>query len=135
MKRTALARRTPLTRKTPLRPRSRTKKYARRDRDHDYMRFIRWCSCALKDAKDATCNGHTEADHQGVRPLGQKAPDTTCVPMCVRHHRHRTDLVGYFKGWDAARMRAWCDQKIHFYQNLYKNLLQLRQTPWRRKVA
>lgn len=136
----SLTRKTPLRRKTRLRSYSKTKKYARRERDRDYMNFIRWCDCILKDVKDASsCHRKMEADHAGERGgginatagKGEKAPDRTCIPMCKTHHGERTDYHGYFKGWDGDRMRAWCDEKIHFYQTLYKNLLGLKQTPWR----
>lgn len=150
MKRTALTRRmpirrsrSPLKRKTPLRPRSKTSSHARRPRHLDFMDFVRWCECALDGAAGADpCYGRMEADHVGKRggatdaePALRRGSDTKTIPMCHRHHGQRTDYRGYFKGWDADRMRAWCDEKIAFYQNLYKNLLQLRQTPWRRKVA
>lgn len=144
MKRTPLARRTPLKRKKPLRQRSLTSKHARRPRDKDFMDFIHWCECALKDAKDAgPCASRIEADHVGARggapdagPALRRTNDTTCIPMCGPggHHHQRTNYRGYFKGWNADRMRAWCDEKMRFYRNLYANLLRLRQTPWRRKV-
>lgn len=109
----------------------------------DFMDFVRWCRCALEGAEGADpCNGRMEADHVGKRggapdaaPALRRTNDTTTIPMCQRHHGQRTDYRGYFKGWSGERMRSWCDEKIHFYQNLYKNLTQLRQTPWRRKIA
>ena len=33
----------------------------------------------------------SEPDHMGARGYGQKAPDSTCVPMCRVCHRARTD--------------------------------------------
>lgn len=118
-----------------MRQRSKTSKYARRLRHPDYMAFIRWCDCVLKEIAGAgECWGRTEADHAGDRPLSQKADDRTCIPACRMHHRDRTDYRGFYKGWGATKMRRFCDLKIHFYQNLYTNLVKLRQTPWRRKA-
>ena len=148
MKRTALLRKTPLARKTRLKPIGKSK-HARRTRDHDFMAFIRWCDCALKDVAGTTCSGgRIEADHVGERggrpgaaPAQRRTADDTCIPMCGigndgnGHHWQRTNYRGYFKGWNGERMREWCDAKIRFYQNLYKNLCRLRQTPWRRKAA
>lgn len=139
MKRTALLRKTPLRRKTRLRPIGKGK-YARRPRNHDYMDFIRWCECILKYVDGASpCDGRMEADHAGARggapdagPAQRKTDDTTCIPACHGHHGERTDSRGYYKGWGAAKMRAFCDEKIHFYRNLYDNLIGLRQTPWRK---
>jgi hypothetical protein len=141
--RSPLLRKTPLKRKTPLRSRSLTSKYARRPRNLDFMDFVRWCACALEGAEGADpCHGRMEADHVGQRggapgaaPALRKTADTKTIPMCHRHHGQRTNYRGYFRGWDGDRMRLWCDAKIHFYQNLYQNLTQLRQTPWRRKIA
>lgn len=99
------------------------------------MAFVRWCHCALVADEKFPCAGRVEADHAGDRPKGKKAPDTTCIPLCHRHHRHRTDYVGHFKGWDARRMRAWCDGQISFYRTLYTNLVAMGRTPWRTMAA
>lgn len=138
-----LARRTPLKRKTPMRRFSTTSKYARRERDKDFLAFIHWCPCALKNG-DPTgeCEGRIEADHAGKKTTAfRKTDDTTCIPLCTRHHRARTTpkgftgYRGFFKDWSKDKMRAWADEKIKFYRNLYKNLVAMGQTPWRRKRA
>lgn len=131
-----LTRRTPLRRKTPLRSRSLTKKYALRDRDRDYLDFIRWCKCCLHDASEFACSGRVEADHAGPRPKGQKCDDTEAIPLCTTHHRHRTGTInraGHFKEWTKQQIREWCDRQIRFYRNLYKNLVNMGKTPWRRQ--
>lgn len=134
MKRTALIRRTPLRRKTPLQYYSRSTTYARRSRNEDYMEYCRWQPCSLRGK--APCHGRIDPDHAGLeRGLGKKAPDSTCIALCRKHHEERTDRRGYFKDWDLDQMRLWCQRQIHFHQNLYKNLLALRQTPWRKKRA
>lgn len=136
--------RTPLRRKTRLRPRSRTKKYRRRERDLDFMGLVRRLPCivqawavlrrllVLQRAADfdgaaralhladvylstrlpTCCEGHVQADHAGVRGLGQKADDSTCIPLCRKHHRERTDYAETFYDWDGADMRVWCDWAI-----------------------
>ena len=58
------------------------------------------------------CTGRIEADHMGRRGIGQKAEDSTCAPMCTKHHRHRTDVYGFFKGWTQAELRLWVEWAI-----------------------
>lgn len=135
MKRTQLARRTPLRRKTWLRRKSKTKKYARRERDLDYMKLVKRLPCIVRTWEIVRfriplaqygepvldvmamppitpCTGHVQADHAGKRPYGQKAPDDTCIPLCKHHHGERTDYRGTFHWWDGADMRAWCEWAI-----------------------
>lgn len=136
-----LARRTPLKRKTRLRPRSLTKKHARRERDRDYLDFIRWCKCCLEGTSTFSCTGSVEADHAGgigTRGLSLREPDSTSIPLCRGHHRQRTGTVnrfGHFKGWTTDQMRVWCERQIKFHRTLYENCVRMGQTPWRRKVA
>ena len=121
-----------MRRRARLRPVSKTKKYRRRSRRMDFMAYILFQPCVLQDASGAgKCWGRVQADHAGSRPYGQKAPDDTCIPLCTKHHRDRTDYTGYFKGWRGAQMRAWCDLRIYNYQQLYTMKIGLRQTPWR----
>ncbi len=131
MKRTPLKRGTKtLQRKTRLRQKSKTKKYARRARDSDYMLFILSQSCwAYPHGKP--CEGRVQADHAGTRGLGVKAPDNTCIPLCRKHHGERTDYRGYFKNWKGPQMREWNDRAIRYFQKLYADYVALGQTPWR----
>lgn len=90
----------------------RRSRYARRDRDLEYMLLVKSLPCAvLTCAPDASrvtpCNGAIEADHMGPRGLGQKASDRTCVPMCEQHHRERTDHCGAFRNLSQAEVRSW----------------------------
>lgn len=131
MKRSALKRTSPLRRRTRLRPIGKTK-YRRRTRDTDFMLYVLAQPCVLAGIDGAgKCWGRTQADHAGARGLGVKAPDNTCIPLCTKHHGNRTDYTGYFKGWQGAAMRQWCDRMIHLTQNLYDKFRELRQTPWR----
>jgi hypothetical protein len=120
----------PLRRKTPLRSRSKTKKYARRERDLDYMGKVRRLPCVVRVAhevgwgalKETPCGGRVQADHAGVRGLGQKSNDKTCVPGCQNHHGERTDYRGAFMGWTKVEMRAFCDWAITWTQQQVKEM-------------
>lgn len=129
LKRKPLKRKSELKRKTRLRARSKTKKYARRPRDKDFMAFVAKQPCALSFTKK--CCGRVQVDHVGVRGLGQKSRDDETIPLCTGHHGERTDYRGHFKGWNGQQMREWCDSFIHYYQRLYRDLVALGQTPWR----
>lgn len=90
-----------------------------RVRDEGYKATVRGLPCAMRfvpilggTGPIGFCEGEVEPDHQGERGVGQKADDTSCVPMCHKHHRDRTDYRGYFKGWDGQRMRDWCNARI-----------------------
>lgn len=121
--------RTPLKRKTPLRsrsskvqqsaapcgdvkplkrpglkrsriaPRSKTGRYARRDRQREYMLWVKTQPCLVCGRKP------TEAAHTGSRGFGQKAPDQFVIPLCPDHHRHRRDAL------DVAGARRF--QELH----------------------
>jgi len=46
-------------------------------------------------------NRDIEAHHAGKNPgVGLKAPDITAVPLCRRHHRMITGIVGGYGIWD-----------------------------------
>jgi hypothetical protein len=51
-------------------------------RDARYLAWIRTLACAVCGA---TCG--IEASHTGPHGLGQKAPDSSAIPLCYRHHR------------------------------------------------
>jgi hypothetical protein len=107
-----------------LRPRGDTA-YARRDRNFDFMGWVKHQRCAVAEelGSDAYCSGgFAEADHAGRHGLGQKCADDETIPMCNRHHRERTDRVGYFKGWPLERVRAWLDGWITKIRDRYARL-------------
>lgn len=97
-------------------------KYRRRDRDFEYMGWIKQQPCLLYGADGAgDCSpGWVEADHAGTRPYGQKADDTTCIPLCSRHHRDRTDRSGFFRGKTKDWHREWCDSAITVMRDRYE---------------
>lgn len=43
----------------------------------------------------------------GERALGRKADDNTCAPLCMQHHRERTDHSGSFRHLTRDEARAW----------------------------
>ena len=116
LKRTALKRSAPLRRTGPVRARS-TSRYRRRERDFDYMGWVKTQPCAARHL--GPCSGGIEADHAGRRGLGQKAGDDTCVAMCATHHRARTDHAGVFKHWKREEMRLWLDAQVEQHRARY----------------
>lgn len=51
-------------------------------RDPAYRKFVRGLPCAI-------CGKFwgVEAAHTGPHGISQKAPDTSCIPLCALHHR------------------------------------------------
>lgn len=89
-------------------------RYARRERFVSFMLWVKTLPCCASTSFDVPgeCDGVIEADHAGLRAYNRKAHDRTCIPLCTRHHRQRTDYRGIFEGFGAARMRAWLDDRI-----------------------
>lgn len=88
----------------PRRARAKSK-YRRRERQLDYMLGVKQLPCAALIVPGHECEGPIEADHAGGRGMGQKAHDSTVIPLCQLAHRQRTDFTGVFRGWDQAQMR------------------------------
>ncbi len=124
MKRTPLQRRTPL--KATARPLGRLSrfvqaakkgartrkrsKYAKRERQVDYMLWVKTLPCVARDIDPAfPCAGVVEADHAGRRGLGRKCSDVETIAICTEHHRQRGDFAGAFKSWNKDRMRGWLE--------------------------
>jgi hypothetical protein len=132
VKRTAIARRTPLrANKNLQRSRfmtsHRKSKYARRERDFEFMSWVRTRPCMVSvlspflfigsaasaaKYKLTPCQGPIESDHMGMRGMGQKADDSTCVPMCRGHHSERHAHAGTFYPLVKAELRAWRAEAI-----------------------
>jgi hypothetical protein len=104
-----IARRQPLKRGKPPKRKRATPRRSSRVRNEAWLAEVRKLPCCVSTT---WCLGRVEADHAGKRGLGQKCSDRETIPLCSIHHRHRTDCVGYFRGWTADRMRAWCDARI-----------------------
>lgn len=99
-------------RRTPLKRRRSTPRRSGRVRDVEYMLLVKQLPCVFHASHPAACEGPVEADHAGRRPLGRKANDDTCIPLCRSHHRDRTDARNFFAGISAPLMRRWCDRMI-----------------------
>lgn len=140
-----MIRSTPL-RRTPMRRKRGTTSYSRRERNFDFMTWIRAQPCILLELnpiafirrtlplgsaaklihtiscnRTTICAGSVEADHQGAHGLGQKADDFTCVPMCQQHHRERTDHSGIFRPLTRDEVRAWRAVAIERTQAAWSN--------------
>lgn len=114
---------TPLRRRNPLRLRQkRISKYRARARDFEYMAWIRRQPCAVRAEHRLTspCAGRMEADHAGLRAMGQKADDRTCIPLCHKHHVQRTSMSGVFATFTKTTMRAWLDSQVTDHQHRYQ---------------
>ena len=55
-------------------------------RDSRYLQWVRTLPCAVCGTAR-----NVEAAHTGAHGLGQKAPDSTAIPLCVAHHRTAND--------------------------------------------
>ena len=85
-------------------------RYRDRPRDIPYMLAVKQLPCCI--AHLHICRGLVEADHAGERPLGRKAADDTCIPLCRYGHQCRHARAGYFRDFTRAQMREWCDARI-----------------------
>ena len=97
----------PIARKSRVKPRRDTPRRSGRVRDDEYLAVVRTMRCYVCQRV-----GPSDPDHMGPHPLGRKADDDTCVPMCRLHHQERTDVTGVFRGFDRAAMSSWCDDAI-----------------------
>lgn len=87
-----------------------------RVRNRAHLIAVKMLPCCVAFLGD--CNGPTEADHAGKRPLGRKCSDLETIPLCRKHHRDRTDGRGVFWRMAAMCLRDWCDQRIAETQRL-----------------
>lgn len=79
------------------------------------MAWVKTQRCLLArqhEAGPCSRGAWSEADHAGERAGWRRADDDTCIPLCARHHRDRTERRGFFAGRPWAWMRAWCDAAI-----------------------
>lgn len=133
VKRTALKRKTPLRRKTWMKRSSRRNSYARRPRDVAFMLWVKTQRCLLAGQPGHVCEGVVEADHAGdigVRALGRKADDRTCLPLCQLAHAERQRWRGFFEGWDVPRMRSWTEAASAMLVRLYESTGANGQVPY-----
>lgn len=100
----------------------RRSSYAKRKRLLVYMAWVRTQPCRLRGVAGAgPCDGGVEADHAGQKPgMSRKAPDSTCIPMCRRHHLDRTNNDGFFRQMSDDERRLWRAQQIAATQAAYQ---------------
>ena len=55
-------------------------------RDPIYLQWIRTLPCSV-----CRTTLNVEAAHTGAHGLGQKSPDCSAIPLCIRHHRTGAD--------------------------------------------
>lgn len=71
-----------------------------------FAAWVRTLTCYAQDM-DPCCDGAVEAHHAGVRGLGQKAHDNTCIPLCTVHHRAWHDHRWPFSSMVKGERRDW----------------------------
>jgi len=116
---------TPQTKPKKLTRRLKRKtKYARRERDFEYMKWVKTQPCLLAGVEGAgPCTGVVEADHAGLeRGIGMKAPDDTCIPLCSGHHLDRHACTGFFRGRPKDWKRAWRVNAIAVTRTRYEEI-------------
>jgi len=77
-------------------------KYKARPRDTDYMLWVKRQPCLMRGIW-GSCQGRVEADHAGRRGTGRKAHDSTCIPLCRRHHQ----ASRFPRSWTQEQRRSW----------------------------
>ena len=118
-------RRTPINRGTSQLKRKawlRTRKPMKRTRwrekgDPTYRAKVRSLPCCARSLSQ--CFGRIDPHHAGWdhskgegKGTGIKATDSTCVPLCRRHHQQLEWLQGPFSDWDKASRRLWVTDRI-----------------------
>jgi hypothetical protein len=93
------------------RPPPRWSKYRNRPRHTDYMLWVKRQPCLMRGIW-GTCEGRVEADHAGPRGVGRKAHDSTCIPLCKRHHQ----ASRFPRAWGQAQRRAWLHAAVIYTQ-------------------
>jgi hypothetical protein len=85
--------------------------YRSRERHTPYKLWVKRQPCLMRGVW-GTCNGPVEADHAGPRPVGRKAHDSTCIPLCRQHH----SASRFPRSWLQAQRRAWLHAAIVYTQ-------------------
>lgn len=106
-------------------------KYRKRVRDPERMLWIKEQSCCaandllLPSEYVGPCQGVTEADHAGGGSgMGRKAPDHTCIPLCVRHHRAPGLDHLLYGHVPHGYVREWKSWQVEKYRNQYDEMME-----------
>jgi len=103
-------------------------KYSERERDWDYLRWVKCRPCRLRGVDGAgDCRGVVQAAHAGdvgIRALSRRSgDDTDCVPLCEDHHFERDNRRGYFEGMAVLELRDWSEAAIADERDRYARYL------------
>jgi hypothetical protein len=91
--------------------------YRSRERHTDYMLWVKRQPCLMRRVW-GTCTGPVEADHAGRRPVGRKAHDSTCIPLCLYHH----GVSRFPRCWEQAQRRAWLHAAVVYTQAVARSV-------------
>lgn len=79
--------------------------------DPGFVAFVRQQQCLM--AAHDPCYGPVQAHHAGIdKGMSQRDHDTTCVPLCLKHHRNWHDASGLFKDFCKDERREWATTQI-----------------------
>lgn len=109
-------RRTSLKRKTRIKPKRARRVYmetkgfafpkpAGRRYDDGHRAAVLTLPCLLRDDPEHVCDGRTQGDHAGKRPMGRKSDDDEEISLCPSAHRQRQTYTGWCAGLDKHGMR------------------------------
>jgi hypothetical protein len=107
-------------------------KHGRRERDPDRMAWTSMQPCAVAVDPPANpvphllaCSGRVEVDHAAKKVAGFRRNDEAdrdVIPLCSKHHAHRTGIVGGYGVFDflsREARREWTDRQIARMRSLY----------------
>lgn len=92
-------------------------------RSKTYLKWIRTLPCYCCGSKESEAH-HVIGLHWGLSGMGQKAPDTFCMPLCRRHHNevHRdTEMQQQQPDWLMWVLR---DARAEFSGDLLEHIEQ-----------
>ena len=128
MKRGGPLKRTGGLTRSRMKPGKRKSKYALRERDLEFMRWVKTLPCLL--VGEGPYSSVVEADHAGLDVgMGQKADDMTCVPLCSSHHLDRHACTGFFRGRGRLWKRSWRREAIAKTQQLHRDWFDETEMP------
>ena len=105
-----------MTRRTPVKKR-RSKPRRGPLRDPEYRKWLKYEYCAIGEAYGSEgCTGVTDPAHTENNGMGSKGPDSSCIPLCRRHHREYDAGRAAFEKKYGLDMKAIAAQLWSQYQ-------------------
>lgn len=93
-------------------------------RDEPFKDFVRALPCLLAERGECWHSDLRDPDHAAKKTaMGRVEDDTSCIPLCRRHHSDRHDHRGYFKLWDRERMEKWRTARIDETRQAYDDFV------------